>query len=815
MKIQRKILIIILSILIVVSLTSILISRNISTNIIKEQITNNLINTTQSRAKHIETLLEQYRELTKMVSTGVAFQDAVDESIDHTQRMEKVDQRLKNIIETHEEISRMRIVDKEGIVIASSHEDTGTDKSADEIFLRGKEGVFISDLHLSSFTHKYVLSVSTPILLNNQFAGVFIVNFDVDKELFHITTDRTGLGETGEAYLVNKDGYMISPSRFLDDVILKQKVDLKHIEEINTTKSSLAVLRKVAGIIKDYRGIEVLNVHTHIPEMNWSLIAGIDAQEAFAPVTQMTNTLLLLFALILLISILVSSIISRNITRPLRKLHEGTEEIIKGNLDFKVATPSPDEVGQFSRAFDEMTTNLKKTREELEEYSRNLEKKVKERTQDLEIDINKRKKVEQALQESEERLSFALDATNDGVWDRDLKLGKLYVNDNYYKILGFNPGEIAITQKGFEDLLHPEDKKRVLQKIQECIEGKTKDYNTEFRMKTKSGNWKWILGRGKVVSRDSTGKALRFLGTHVDLTLRKELEETLRESEEKFYSISSSAHDAIFFIDNLGNISYCNKAATEMFGYSEEEMLNKELHKLIVPTKYYNQHNKGFTAFQKTGKGPAIGETLELSAIRKNGEEFPVALSLSAVKLKGKWNAIGIIRDISPQKEAEEKLEKLARIDSLTNCFNRGYGLELLDRHIKLSHRSKSPLLLAFLDIDKFKSINDTYGHDEGDLVLKEVAALFKSTLREIDIICRMGGDEFLLIFPDSSLKEAPLIKERLNKDLIKLNQTLKKPYQIDLSIGFSEYDPDAPLAMDELIRIADQKMYEEKKKKK
>ncbi|GAH88523.1 unnamed protein product, partial [marine sediment metagenome] len=171
--------------------------------------------------------------------------------------------------------------------------------------------------------------------------------------------------------------------------------------------------------------------------------------------------------------------------------------------------------------------------------------------------------------------------------------------------------------------------------------------------------------------------------------------------------------------------------------------------------------------------------------------------------------------DISKRKKAEEQLEKLARIDSLIGCYNRRYGLELLDRQIKLSHRSKSPILLAFLDIDGFKAINDTFGHEEGDKVLKEVVELLKSTLREIDIICRMGGDEFLLIFPDSSLKEASLIKERLNKDLTKLNQTLKKPYKIELSVGLSEYNPDNPQSADELIRIADKKMYEEKKNKK
>lgn len=204
MKIQRKFLIIILSLVILVGISSILISRNISTDIIKQQITDNLINTTQSRANHIGTLLGQYEELTKMVATGVAFRDAVDESIDQTQRIENVKQRIKTIIETHEEMSRIRVLDKEGIIIASSHEDKGIDKSTHEVFLKGREGTFISDLHLSQFTHKYVLSMSAPILLNNQFAGVLVINFDADKELFKITTDHTGLSQTGEVYLVNK-----------------------------------------------------------------------------------------------------------------------------------------------------------------------------------------------------------------------------------------------------------------------------------------------------------------------------------------------------------------------------------------------------------------------------------------------------------------------------------------------------------------------------------------------------------------------------------------------------------------------------------
>ncbi len=429
------------------------------------------------------------------------------------------------------------------------------------------------------------------------------------------------------------------------------------------------------------------------------------------------------------------------------------------------------------------------------------------------IDISERIKLQNALQKSEERLSFTLDATNDGIWDSNLESGKLYLNDRYYEMLGYQPGEIAVSSnKGFEDLIHPEDKERVLQKMQECIEGKTKDYNEEFRMKTKSGKWKWIMSRGNVVSRDSTGKALRFLGTHVDITQRKKVEETLHKTQQEFTSLFQSNPEATIYLDKDGNILNINNRFTELFGYTLEEIKGKNIDAGLIQPQDKIKESKKLT--EKALKENYI--SIETIRKKKDGTLFPVHLSASPLNIDGKHQGmIGIYQDISERKEMEEKLEKLARIDSLTGGYNRRYGLELLDRQMKLSHRSKSSLLLAFLDIDRFKSINDTYGHDEGDLVLKEVVKLFKSTLREIDITCRMGGDEFLIIFPDNSLKEAPLIKERLDKDLIRLNQTLKKPYQIELSIGLSEYDPVNPLIMDELIRIADQKMYEEKKRKK
>ena len=164
------------------------------------------------------------------------------------------------------------------------------------------------------------------------------------------------------------------------------------------------------------------------------------------------------------------------------------------------------------------------------------------------------------------------------------------------------------------------------------------------------------------------------------------------------------------------------------------------------------------------------------------------------------------------RKRMEEELKRLAHYDTLTGAHNRGYGLELLQRQLKLSKRDKSPLLLAYSDLDNLKDINDEFGHEEGDRVMVQIAKLFKSILREVDIITRMGGDEFLVIFLDSSLNEIPIIRKRLSRELARLNQISKKPYKIGFSTGFSNYDPANPQPMNELIRIADENMYKEKK---
>ena len=233
MKISTKLTIfpVALAIMLIVSLFSILI---ISNSAIRKQFGNHLLTTAQSRAHHVETLLHNYKATVQILAEGIPFTNVVDPQIDYTRKMTECNLRIKRTIETYPDISRIRILNINGIVIASGHEDIGFDLSEEAVFIKGNESTYIGEIHKSEYTGNFVLSVSAPIFVRNTFSGVLIINFDVEKQLNEILTDRTGLGETGEIFLVNKDSFIITPSRFVDDAILDKKQ--------NTGRINLSIL---------------------------------------------------------------------------------------------------------------------------------------------------------------------------------------------------------------------------------------------------------------------------------------------------------------------------------------------------------------------------------------------------------------------------------------------------------------------------------------------------------------------------------------------------------------------------------------------
>jgi len=163
-------------------------------------------------------------------------------------------------------------------------------------------------------------------------------------------------------------------------------------------------------------------------------------------------------------------------------------------------------------------------------------------------------------------------------------------------------------------------------------------------------------------------------------------------------------------------------------------------------------------------------------------------------------------------KKAIEKLAKMSITDEMTGAFNRRFAYDILAKQIEMAKRERSSFVLCYLDIDNLKKINDTYNHTEGDLLINTIVNSLNEVIRASDYLFRMGGDEFLLLFPKAKLKESYHLIERLREHL---NQQKIHGIPIDFSFGFAEFNPDTPLSPEELVKMADSKMYTAKMKKK
>jgi diguanylate cyclase (GGDEF)-like protein/PAS domain S-box-containing protein len=294
---------------------------------------------------------------------------------------------------------------------------------------------------------------------------------------------------------------------------------------------------------------------------------------------------------------------------------------------------------------------------------------------------------------------------------------------------------------------------------------------------------------------------------------RRRSEEAFRRSEERYRSMLASIEDGYYEVDLAGNTTFCNDAQCRILGCSRNELIG------LNNRQYMDKENaekvyKTFNRVYLTGS-PEKGFDWEL--IRKDGSKVYVETSVSLIRdlTLRKVGFRGILRDVTRQKQAEEALKAMSLLDDLTGLYNRRGFLTLAGRELKVAQRLKRRAYMLFADLDDLKAINDTFGHLAGDQALKTTALIIKGSFRESDILARIGGDEFVILATEGILESSPeLLVGRLRENLKSHNETSRHPYQLSLSTGVVEFDPEQPVSIETLLSQADGLMYQEKQLK-
>ncbi|WP_438969795.1 bifunctional diguanylate cyclase/phosphodiesterase [Methylophaga sp.] len=405
------------------------------------------------------------------------------------------------------------------------------------------------------------------------------------------------------------------------------------------------------------------------------------------------------------------------------------------------------------------------------------------------------------IEQSEERWRIAMEATGDGVWDWDVPTNTVWFSKGFKTMLGYNEDEIGTELDEWASRVHPQDMPDVMADLQPHLDGYKTNYTNEHRIRCKNGSYIWILDRGQVIKRDSAGKPIRVVGTHTDITERKQSQEKLNLAATVF----THAGEGIVIADAERNIIDVNDTFTAITGYSREEVIGKN------PRFLQSGHQSpAFYAamwHSINTKGSWSGEVWNK---RKNGQMYAETLTLSTVKNADQEisHYVALLTDITQIKEHQTELSMVANYDMLTHLPNRALLADRLTQTLLQSRRHNQSLAVLFIDLDGFKHINDLHGHDVGDELLITLAKRIKEELREGDTLARVGGDEFVAVLADlAKIENADAILERLlfvSSEPVSIGNLR---LTVSASIGVTFY-PQDNVDAELLLRHADQAMY-------
>lgn len=427
--------------------------------------------------------------------------------------------------------------------------------------------------------------------------------------------------------------------------------------------------------------------------------------------------------------------------------------------------------------------------------------------------------------------------------------GWLRVNDALCQIVGYSQDELK--KLTFQDITYPDDLDKDLYLLEQLVTDKIDRYQSEKRYITKSGNTVWIsLTVTKQMS--TRGELEYFVSIIKDIQerketeaslaeLRKELEtrveirtqdlklanemlssamaqqvrtaQELRKREAELQMVLQNANDAYVCIDHHGLVKDWNQQAELTFGWSSQEAIGRKLDEMIIPAAMREAHRSGLRHYLASGEHHVLNKHVELMAVRRDGTQLPVEIRIKPLSIDGKTIFSAFLHDISERKKTEELREHESTHDALTGLLNRRGMFDILSKAMARAQRTQTSLAFMFIDLDGFKLINDTYGHEAGDGVLREVAARLQLNIRKTDTAVRLGGDEFTIILEHikNGIPDAHMIAQKILLEIQKPISINSITASISASIGIAIHHPESNITADQLVSHADAAMYDAK----
>jgi diguanylate cyclase (GGDEF)-like protein/PAS domain S-box-containing protein len=412
------------------------------------------------------------------------------------------------------------------------------------------------------------------------------------------------------------------------------------------------------------------------------------------------------------------------------------------------------------------------------------------------------------IKNDREQLQLALWGSGNELWDLNVSEGKInrcFDNSQYLLPVEFDKhcGLMETLANNYEQFIHPVDFLSWKETLGGIVEASCDTFSLEYRIKSNNGNWIWIQDKGRVIERDNQGQIIRMAGTIQSIEQRKITERTSRTITHAFQNTS----DGVWVADANFCVQIINNAFCSITQLQKDEVINK-----VIAFPNIKGQGDDFVEMLQRELSRATSWCGEVWLTRGD-EIYPIELRVNKIQNAEDCSTqfVGVFTDITYRKKAEEELIKLANYDELTNLANRTLLYERINKSIISIRGVKNKFGLLFIDLDNFKRVNDTLGHNQGDQLLVQVAERLTLLSREEDTVARLGGDEFIILIE-------PVINNHIIAKLAqRVVDAISKPFLLSghevivtPSVGISSY-PDDSITKEELIKHADIAMYEAK----